>query len=546
MPKIVTTEQMRQIEAAADANGLSYAELMDRAGRAVAYRTAQLLADISQPRVVVIAGKGNNGGDGLVAASYLVQAESNTFDVRVYLAAKRPADDLLVQRLVGHGLFIANAEDDTDTRVLRHMVASSDLVIDALFGIGVRLPLRGTAAKLLRAVHHAVKEARHQDRPPALVLTKPDQQTPHAAPRILAIDCPSGLDCDSGAVDDTTLQADETITFIAAKHGQLRFPGAAAVGDLSVATLGVQQELPELQSVDDVLVSVEYIQALLPQRPVDGNKGTFGKVLIIAGSARYVGAAALAARAAYRSGAGLVTVAAPQPVVDALKAHLAEPTWLPLPHHNGDLVAEAAPVISEELTTYQAVLLGPGIGQATTTFDFVFDLLASFCNQEQPVPPVVLDADALNILASTPEWWQRIPPDSTLTPHPGEMARLSRQDVMSIQQDRLGNATFHASQWAATLVLKGAHTVVTAPEHATHILPFKTDALATAGTGDVLSGAITGLRAQGLDAFNSAVIGAFVHGLAGDLAARSISTHSVVAGDVVAQLGQAFALVEAY
>lgn len=534
MIKVVTTESMRRIEAAADTGGLSYAELMENAGRATAYRALEILAEQEDARVTVLVGAGNNGGDGLVAGRVI--AEQSKALVRFYLLKKRTDDDPNLKKVRDLGLLVADAEDDQRYRVLHHMVGSAHLLIDALFGIGVRLPLTGDAAKVLQAVERALKELRElPSERPIIQPTQPGKRTANV-PYILAVDCPSGLNCDTGEIDRHALQADETITYIAAKPGLLTFPGAAAVGALSVSTIGVPENLPELKAEKTFLIDAALVRERLPQRPPNSHKGTYGKALIVAGSANYVGAPGMAAQAAYRAGAGLVTVAAPQQVINSLAVRLFEPTWLPITPE------DAAQKVGEVVGQYETVVLGPGWGQESTTQAFLSHLLDS----ETQFSSLVIDADGLNLLAQMDEWWQKLPAQTVLTPHPGEMARLSGLDTAGVQKDRLALAKAKAEAWGVVLVLKGAHTIIAAPDGQTALLPFKTDALAKAGTGDVLAGMIGGLLAQGLEPFDAALVGGYVHGMAGQIATQARgSTRSVMASDVLDAIGQGFRLLEA-
>jgi NAD(P)H-hydrate epimerase len=567
--KVVTVEQMRQIEAAADAAGVSYDQMMQAAGRATADRVLQVMADRPDARVTVLVGPGNNGGDGLVAGR-IIAAESGA-QVRFYLLKSRSEDDANFAAVREAGLLIANAQDDRDKRVLRNMVASSDVLVDALFGIGVQLPFKDDATKVLRNVRHALDE---QSSLPSsrssIVPSVPNQARVPTKPYVVAVDCPSGLNCDTGELDANAIPADETITFIAAKPGLLTFPGAEAVGKLSVAPIGVHEEIEVLQSEQRILVDAATVRGYLPSRPTSANKGTFGKALVIAGSVNYVGAAGLAAHAAYRAGAGLVTVGAPQPVVAMLAAQFFEPTWLMLPHDMGVLSEGAAEGIQEEVSNCQALLLGPGWGREETTKSLLTRLFAQTAavskraarrkigfasleatahtsnDTEMSLPPLIIDADGLNLLSEIESWWTILPAHTILTPHPGEMARLTGMEKDEIEANRWQVAVQKAAEWNAVVLLKGAHTVIADPDGHLAILPFKTDALATAGTGDVLAGVITGLLAQGVSPFEAAVVGGYLHGLAGQQAAGWLgTTRSVVASDVLDGLAEAMALVEA-
>jgi len=565
--KVVSVGQMRKIEAAADASGLSYATMMENAGWAAAERVKQIIANRPDARVTVLVGPGNNGGDGLVAGRLLAQAAQ----VRFYLLKTRPSDDANFKAVQDAELFIAYAEHDKDGRLLRNMVASADVVLDGLFGIGVKLPLKSEAAKVLRNVQQAL----YDDQRPiyrqgeVIASDNPLMDSAQTRPYVMAIDCPSGLDCDSGAVDKNTIQADETVTFIAAKPGLFMFPGAEMVGKLHVATIGIPNDLPELRDEKDWLVDGTAVRNMLPIRSANANKGTFGKALIVAGSANYVGAAGLASMAAYRSGAGLVTVGAPSPIVATLSGRFLEPTWLMLPHDMGSLTEGAASVIAEQIDQYDAMLLGPGWGKEKTTHDLLIKLLEptsvskshtkraigfaaggvqseAETSTSQKLSPLVVDADGLNLLSAIEDWQKLLPERTIITPHPGEMGRLAKVDTPTVQANRWAIVHEKATEWNVVLVLKGAHTLIADPDGRVAVLPFKTDALATAGTGDVLAGLITGLLAQGLAPFEAAVVGAYLHGLAGlQAAAKQGNTRSVIAGDVLEAIGEAFRLIGA-
>ncbi len=514
MVKIVSVEQMRKIEADADASGLHYDELMERAGQATAWYALQMVKHIDQPRITILVGKGNNGGDGLVAARYLLQQH---VDVRCYLLEK--LDTAPFKAAEEANVFFAYAEDD-DGRVLRHMVASADLIIDALFGIGIRLPLRDTAAKVLRGVKQGINE-RLREIPDNLIynLAQPHKMAQIAVPCVLAVDCPSGLDCDTGQIDTNALHADETITFIAIKHGQVTFPGAEAVGKLHLAPLGA--EVPQDTGIP--LADHRFIAQKLPQRTANSNKGTYGKTLIVGGSENYQGAPILSAEAAYRSGCGLVTIGTSS-----------------APGHSLSEVTYIDAVNDDVLENYDALLIGPGWGQAEDKKDLLNRILNSNTR-----PPLIVDADALNLLAKAAQWWQKLPSNTIITPHPGEMARLTNMTVADVQANRVQIAQDKANTWYVTVVLKGAHTVIATPDQEPVLLPFKSDALATAGTGDVLAGLIAGIVAQGVSPYDAAILGGYVHGLAGELAADSIkSKRSVIASDVITHIGEALRTIE--
>jgi hydroxyethylthiazole kinase-like uncharacterized protein yjeF len=569
MPKIVTTEQMRAIEQASDKKGHSYADMMELAGRAVAERVKQLLVGIPDPRVAILVGPGNNGVDGLVAGRVLIQ-ELNGATVGAFLLKMRDDSDPVFTAARDAGVFMADVENDKPAgyRVLQNLIANADIVIDALFGTSLHLPIRGDASKVLQTVNRAL--TLRQSERPAPAFTTPASITPgyrNGGPVIVAVDCPSGLDCDTGEIDKHTIPAHETITFAAAKPGLLTFPGASVVGKLHIGNIGLPDRLPELDDIPVTLVDAAEVGARLPERPPNSHKGTFGKAMIVAGSLNYTGAAYLPASAAYRVGVGLVTVGAPQIIIPVLAGMLPEATWILLPHDMGVLNEAAVKVLRKELEGYRALLIGPGFGREDVTGEFIRELLrpkeeikrsraigfvplgaeddASSEDDDSHLPPLVIDADALNLLAGMENWPALVPPNTILTPHPGEFGRLAGLETADVQANRIALAQEKAAAWRCIVVLKGAFTIIAAPDGRTAVQPFATAALAKAGTGDVLAGAITGLLAQGLEPFDAALVGAWLHGMAGlraqDMAGTSAS---VVAGDVLAMLSGAVALAE--
>jgi len=524
--KLVTVAEMREIERSSDEAGLSYAEMMERAGEGL----ARVILDRSRSfpsDILVLVGPGNNGGDGLVAARLLAEAGCS---VTAYLW-KRPLSeaDQGLRAAVRAGVMMHDYVQDPAMEALGAALRRCDVVVDALLGTGARGPLRDGAGEILGAVREIVV-ARGARRVPALrPVSAAWQASAASAPYIIAVDVPSGLDADTGEIDERALRADVCVSFGYPKRGQFRFPGAAYVGELVLVDIGTAPQLAA--AVNTTLVQADDVARRLPARPLDAHKGTFGRVLIVAGSVNYVGAPVLAARAAYRSGAGLVTLAVPSPIAPSLATLLPEATYLPLPNDLGVLAPQAVPLIAERLNAYEALLIGPGITQEQPTRAFLEGLLegqsstvakpigfvAPRVTPRNPyaLPPIVIDADALNILAGIDGWWRVLPPGTVLTPHPGEMLRLLGNDSLAEESDRVVLARAAADKWGCTLVLKGAYTVVASPGEATELIPIAEPALATAGTGDVLAGTVASFVAQGLASHEAAVCGAYLHALAG-------------------------------
>jgi NAD(P)H-hydrate epimerase len=509
---------MRDLEQRAVEAGTPIDALMEQAGLAVAQEAWLTLGVVAGRRILVLVGPGNNGGDGLVAARHLAEWES---DVTVYLLAPRPNNDpnyASVRELV---VPVVVAADDPDFASLQGALDKAEMVIDALLGTGRSRPIDGALAEVLRRLRAAAER------------TLP--------PKIIAVDLPTGVDADSGRADDLAVRADMTVTFGLAKVGLYALPGAQYAGRIQVVDIGLPRDAERAVPLD--LLGTPWVRERLPKRPVSGNKGTFGRVLVVAGSMQYVGAARLAAEAAYRIGAGLVTIACPASVQPLLAPSIAEATWLPLPDDAGALSAAAGAVIIDRLASYDVLLIGPGLGQGDGVRSVVASVLAA---APASLRGGVIDADALNALSAmdgaTP-WPASIHTPCVLTPHPGEMARLLGSTVAAVQDDRLNVATRAAAEWKQTVVLKGAHTVIAAPDGRAAISPHANPLLASAGTGDVLAGAIAGLLAQGLDPFDAAACGVFLHGLAAEELSDDLGDRGLLASDLLPALPRATRLV---
>ncbi len=501
MRKLVTVAQMRAAEQRAAELGVSEAHLMERAGRAAASIAAHMPGGMRLRRVVVLVGPGNNGGDGLVAARFLQQAGAR---VACALALPRAEDDPHLRAATEAGVDI-RAVDDPE------LLDDVDLVIDALLGTGRARPLDGPIAAALDRVATARASA--------------------YGPALLALDLPTGVDADTGASDPHAVAADRTVAFGYGKIGLYTQPGATLAGHVDVVDIGLPETAAPEPAIE--LLDAGWVAGALPPRGALANKGTFGRAMIAAGSERYPGAAALAAAAALRTGAGLATLACPEGVQRLLAGSLWEATFLPLPEREGTLCGDSVSVLVRELAGYDALLAGPGISQTHEARAFVGVLLPALAAVDAAL---VLDADALNALARSPGWHERLRLEAILTPHPGEMARLTGLDPAAVQSNRLQVALDAARTWGHVVVLKGANTIVAAPDGRARLSPIATAALATAGTGDVLAGAIVALLAQGMERFDAASAAVWLHGRAGERVGERAGTRGVLAGDVLAEL----------
>ncbi len=506
--KLVTVEEMRAMERAAIEAGSSEAQLMEEAGLSSAQEAWMLLGTLEGREIVVLAGPGNNGGDGLVAARHLHDWGAEV----AVLAPRGRSDDQNLQELTIREVAVTQGEEAV--AALPRM-GQADLVVDALLGVGKGRPI--TADEPIGEALVALADARGRSQPP----------------KVLAIDLPTGLDADGGGVDPLTVAADVTVTFGLPKVGMYQAMGSGVVGRVQVVDIGIPAEAMEAASLE--LITSRWTRESMPVRPEDANKGTFGRVLVVGGCSRYRGAPALAATAAYRAGAGLVTIACPEPVIASIAPAAAEATWLPQEAaEDGGLAGEAAVALRREWAGFDAGVVGPGLGHTSETQALVWALLPDA--EEDVAGRVVIDADALNALAALEDGAERTPAGAVLTPHPGEMARLLGSSVAQVQENRVGAAREAAARYGCTVVLKGAHTVVADAEGRARISPFANPLLATAGSGDVLAGMIAAYLGQGLGAFEAASLGVYLHAAVGEALRTEYGDGGLLAGEIASRL----------
>lgn len=538
--KLVTVAEMQAIEREADQAGWSYAQMMEAAGQGLADLVHSFYGYEESPVVTGLVGSGNNGGDTLIALEALARGG---WKARAYIVRQRAPEKTLEQRLSAAGGEVLSVDEDSDYHQLEDWLTDSTVLLDGVLGTGFHLPLKAEVGQVLARVKEVLAAA--EDRP-----------------SVVAVDCPSGVDCDSGEAAEEAIPADLTVCMAAVKVGLLRFPAYGLLGDIETVDIGLPEGLPGWDAVQCEVMGEEHVRALLPERKPDSHKGTYGTVGVVAGSVNYTGAALLASRAAHRVGAGLVQVALPAPLHAALAGHFPEATWVLLPHEMGVIAAGAMDVLARHLQKVDVLLWGPGFGLEEPTAAFVRQLVVGRAGrarraglgfvsaQDQAdgdalaLPPMVIDADGLKLLAKVDDWAHRLPADAVLTPHPGEMAILTGLPLAEVQVDRLGVAQRFAQQWGHVVVLKGAMTVVAEPGGRVCVIPVASSALAHAGTGDVLAGIIAGLRGQGLSAYNAAAVGAWLHAQAGLFAVEQVGHEAaVLAGDLITALPDVLAWV---
>ncbi len=484
--------------------------LMERAGTGVVEFLRKRFGPLRGKTVTVLCGKGNNGGDGLVVARLLRRQQAR---VTVFLLA--PVADLSRDAAVMYRRWL-RAGGQSASRNFRSaeqagpVLGSSDLIIDALLGTGLSTDVTGLYRDAIQLVNRA-------GRP------------------VVAVDIPSGIHADTGAALGEAIRAAATVTFGLPKLGLYLGAGIDHAGMIHVVDIGIPAAFVDALDSRIMVVTEKLVAKALPVRPASSHKGTFGHAGIIAGSVGKTGAAALAACAALRIGAGLVTVATPNSVNDVLEAKLLEAMTLPLPETKARTLARSGlDRIAAFIQARTAVAIGPGLSTHPETVELVHSLMKHLDR------PAVLDADALNALASRAALLTacKIPP--ILTPHPGEMARLEVDATsQSVNADRIGTARRFARERGVFVVLKGARTVIARPDGLVAICPTGNPGMATAGTGDVLTGMLAGLLAQGVPAWEAACAGTYLHGSAGDLAAQQLGEAGMLAGDLIANIPHA-------
>ncbi len=494
--------------------GITVAALMERAGACTAEVTRRLLRDRPGRRVVILVGKGNNGGDGLVAARNL----AGDCQVRVLLVS--PAEEIRGEPATHLGTLRDQHVQIVDAHTLRdedldRTLHEANLLVDAIFGTGFRGPADGEPARVIEAANRS------------------------GGP-ILAVDVPSGVDAGTGRADPPCIRAAATVTMGLPKLGLVQYPAAAYAGRLFVADIGFPAALVEEAPIQTTLALASWVDRSLPRRSPDSHKGAFGRVLVVAGARGFTGAAVLAARGAIRAGAGLVTVGIPASLVAVPPASLPEAMTHPLPETpEGTLSESACEAILEFAAGVSCVAIGPGL----TTHPEVVALVRRLLPRLDQ--PVVVDADGLNALAGEAARLRDVPGPVVITPHPGEMARLLGGAVDEVQRDRAAAARDAARTLRVIVVLKGARTVVASPDGRVCIIPTGNAAMATGGMGDVLTGAVAAFLGQRVPPFEAAACAAYLHGLAGDLAAASRGEMGLLAHEVADEIPRALARVRA-
>ncbi|MBM7557694.1 NAD(P)H-hydrate dehydratase [Halanaerobacter jeridensis] len=511
--KLVSGAQMGQIDRyTIEELGIDGVVLMEQAGRRV---TEEILAEYSAlEKVVVLAGKGNNGGDGFIISRLL---EQEGIAVQTFLVGNK--DEITGDAWVN--LEILERLDDQVTEVttaadvenLPSDLKQADLIVDAMLGTGIKGKLRGLFPNIIDLVNEVNTE-------------------------VTAVDIPSGVEADSGIVREMAVQAQQTVTFALPKLGLLLYPGAKFVGQLKVVDIGIPKQAIAQQEIETNLITADLATKLLPLRDDDSHKGNYGKLLLVAGSTGMTGAAVLTARASLKMGAGLVTVGIPSSVNPILETKLTEAMTYPLAEtRDGSLDVGAIEQVEKLMSSRDVLAIGPGLtttGEVTTVVNKLLTKIEE---------PVVVDADGLNVIDDL-EILKEREAATILTPHPGEMSRLLEQPIKEIEVNRVAVAREFAVEYGVILVLKGSRTVIATPTGEVYINYSGNSALATGGSGDVLTGLITSLVGQDLAPVDASIIAVYLHGLAAEIGSEELTKYSLVPSDLIDYLPQAIKAIE--
>lgn len=516
MINIVNRLEMESIDkAASEKYAIPSTILMENAGIAIAQKILEIITDKSKS-IGVLVGPGNNGGDGLVIARYLQRCK---ISIQVYLFApkeKFKGDALLNLEIAEkYKIPMKFIKNEDMWEIEKSNVLKNCYLIDSLFGTGMKDEPRPFFKKVIENLN-AVDQS-----------------------HIISVDVPSGLICEFDIQNKTILKANSTIAVSLPKAGMLDYPGKSYIGDLHIVDIGFPVDLTHNPAIQSKLINRKSIQSILPKRKKDGHKGSFGRLLVIAGSNQYSGASVLTVKSALKSGLGLVTLSSSKSSCDVLRNHLPEAITLELCDYSvEDSALKNFKLLEDKLNQYSAIIFGPGIGLNDETFNLLKLLLENYKGK------LLIDADGLNHLSHCLDYLNTSEADIVLTPHIKEMARLVHCSVEELLSKKVSIARGFAKKYNIHLVLKSAVTLTASPDNTIYFNSTGNEGMATGGSGDVLSGLIGGLMAQGLSVLNSSISGVFIHGFAGDFAKEKLSSHSMTASDIIENFHLAFKELE--
>lgn len=506
--KVVTSSEMKEIDKITIENrGVSGIELMEKAGEAVA---EFILAKYSPHKISIVAGKGNNAGDGFVVARLL---SNKAIQVSILFLANK--EELTPDALANYNLLPENVQQIviSDVSDCKTFFEQSDLIVDAILGTGVKGEVKGLFGEVISEIVDSKKP-------------------------VVSIDIPSGLSGDGEYPSGPIVKANQTVTIGLPKLGMVISSGLDYVGEMSIAKISFPEDLLSSEKLKNNLIELSEVKSYFPKRIHDGNKRTFGYVLIVAGSNGMTGAAILSAKSAARSGAGLIYVATPYKLSNIVETNLLEPVKVPIYSRDGlSFDNSSIDNIHEIAEKVDVVAIGMGIGSAMKTQEMVYNILPKINK------PLILDADGLNAIQNNLKILRKRKYPTIVTPHPGEMARLLNITPQEIQKNRIKYAKDFSKEYGVITILKGERTLIADEDENLYINPTGNTSLAKGGSGDVLSGLISGFAAQSLSPVQSAIAGVFIHGLSADIAISKKDPHFILPSDIIDSLNDSFKLI---
>lgn len=496
--KVATGVQMHELDRITiEETGIPGIVLMENAAQEVSRACLSYLRTIKDPKVAVVCGGGNNGGDGFAVARIL---KGKGIQCEIFFTGNEDklTGDALTNYRVAQKL---NIPIQRDMENLQEIFQCKDVIVDGIFGTGFSGEPRTTVSEVINKINESGKY-------------------------VISIDIPSGVHSDTGAVAMSAVKANETFTFALPKVGSIIYPGAQYCGKLTIADIGIPKENEEKVGINYHLLTEKEACQWMPVRKDRSNKGTFGKLYVVAASEGMAGAGVLCCKAAYRSGCGVVYACMPKKCCEIMHVLVPEAVARPIRDIDGKACETSVEDIQLNIENAKAMVVGPGLGQGNGVSAFVKQVLLAAKGN------VLIDADGLNAIASNKEILEQMKRTPIITPHPGEMSRLTGMAVKDILNDTIGTALDFAMQHNTIVVLKDAKTIIAAPSGQVYMNTTGNCAMAKGGAGDVLSGIIGGLLAQGMEAFEAAVLGVYIHGLCGDLAAEAMGHYGVLAGEL--------------
>ena len=508
--KIALGSQMREMDRiTTEEYGIPSIVLMENASTAVAEKCMEYLEKNHKRKALLVCGGGNNGGDGFAAARLL---KVHGYDSKIFFCGKK-------EKLKGDALINYNAAVnieipvETDNKKLSELIEETDLVVDAVFGTGFSGEPREESAFVINKINEGNKY-------------------------VISVDIASGVDSETGHISNVCVKADETVSFCMAKVGNILYPGAEKCGKLTVADISIPQQVKDTMDIKTEALDFAMAKELVPKRKPRSNKGTYGKLYVFAGSFSMGGAAVLCSKAAYKSGCGLVYSCVPEECLSTIQMLVPEAVAKPLKSFEGKLGKESFCAIENELDVPDCAAIGPGMGKGGETKEFLKLLLPRLkCK-------AVIDADALNNISDNPEILRNMAQMPVITPHPGEMSRLTGKTVKEVLNDTIGTAKEFAKEYNTVVLLKDARTIIASPDGRVYINMTGNNAMSKGGSGDVLTGIIGALLAVMENPFEAAALGAYIHGLSGEKASEKLGHYGVLAGDICSCIADIFKLME--